>query len=658
MAIMNPSREIISKMKPAPTDGEAYLLDFLERNLDDSWEIYFQSSLNGAFPDVILMHPNHGALIIEVKDWHLSLYSEDPENHKNWICHTADQGDQLVRSPLEQAQTYKNLFFDHYARSLASEKAKNTNRYALITAAVFFYNASKQEIQQFISQSDKTNDYIILLGRDDLINIEQFRSAIGDNYLFDIPSKYFTEEICNELRTVLRPSQKSIQKLKDINWTKDQKRLYNSYPGKKQKIRGEAGCGKTLTLAHRAIEAYRKTHSPVLILTYNITLRHYIYDTINQLRRRDPVFVNQQGFMDNFEIIHYHLLEIVFCNRYDVPFDKKNVKFKSPEDENIYRNKKMREVFRAHKGLYKTILVDEIQDYEKDWVDNINELTASDVELVFFGDEEQNIYKRDEVSEGNIHHRCYTGLRGNWSRIHGSHRVEGDIGYLAQAFQKQFFRDYLDNEIEPAMDDLFHTKPYLSYHYYENDEFDVEIIHQSLIEIMKKKKLHYDDICMLSNKVELLRKVDQLLRQKEAYQTVTTFELEEEYQMIRNKIEFKYSSDIYNPIVRDELKNKLYPIRRTSKMRFWMESGKIKLATIHSYKGWGIHTEILILDGRSDRNGTTEDDLNTENLLTPSLVYTGITRAKTNLIIFNIGAKKYHKFFQEHISDNHYIDAE
>lgn len=82
MAIMNPSREIISKMKPAPTDGEAYLLDFLERSLDDSWEIYFQSSLNGAFPDVILMHPNHGALIIEVKDWHLSLYSEDPENHK------------------------------------------------------------------------------------------------------------------------------------------------------------------------------------------------------------------------------------------------------------------------------------------------------------------------------------------------------------------------------------------------------------------------------------------------------------------------------------------------------------------------------------------------------------------------------------------------
>ena len=57
-----------------PTEGEWYLLHFLASILDDRYEVYFQPHLCGSQPDVIIMLQGGGVLVIEVKDWSLSLY--------------------------------------------------------------------------------------------------------------------------------------------------------------------------------------------------------------------------------------------------------------------------------------------------------------------------------------------------------------------------------------------------------------------------------------------------------------------------------------------------------------------------------------------------------------------------------------------------------
>ena len=51
------------------------LLQTLVQNLDDSFEIYFQPFFNGDQPDIIVVRPKYGILIIEVKDWSLDSYS-------------------------------------------------------------------------------------------------------------------------------------------------------------------------------------------------------------------------------------------------------------------------------------------------------------------------------------------------------------------------------------------------------------------------------------------------------------------------------------------------------------------------------------------------------------------------------------------------------
>lgn len=80
MAILIPNLEAAKAAKQKPTEGEVFLLEFLSINFDKSVEVYFQPCFNGDRPDIVLISPKSGVIIIEVKDWNLDLYSVDEKN--------------------------------------------------------------------------------------------------------------------------------------------------------------------------------------------------------------------------------------------------------------------------------------------------------------------------------------------------------------------------------------------------------------------------------------------------------------------------------------------------------------------------------------------------------------------------------------------------
>ena len=82
MAIIYPSIETIKLLRQKPTEGELYLLKFIEETLDNTYEVFFQPFLNGDIPDIVIMRENSGVYIIEVKDWNLGSYRLTEE--KNW----------------------------------------------------------------------------------------------------------------------------------------------------------------------------------------------------------------------------------------------------------------------------------------------------------------------------------------------------------------------------------------------------------------------------------------------------------------------------------------------------------------------------------------------------------------------------------------------
>src|SRR6056297_220726 len=97
MAKIHPPIETIQKSRQKPTEGELYLLGALEKEFFTDADVYFQPYFNGERPDIVIVHKDRGVIIIEVKDWDLSLYYLD-ENNK-WHL---KQNDALLRSPFQQ----------------------------------------------------------------------------------------------------------------------------------------------------------------------------------------------------------------------------------------------------------------------------------------------------------------------------------------------------------------------------------------------------------------------------------------------------------------------------------------------------------------------------------------------------------------------------
>ena len=104
MAKFIPSIEKIQQLRVQPTEGEWYLLHFLENTLDDSFEVYFTPFLNGDRPDVIIMRKGGSVMIVEVKDWDLDLYEVDEKRHW-YLKHPKNEAEAHARlsSPVQQA---------------------------------------------------------------------------------------------------------------------------------------------------------------------------------------------------------------------------------------------------------------------------------------------------------------------------------------------------------------------------------------------------------------------------------------------------------------------------------------------------------------------------------------------------------------------------
>ena len=149
MAKINPDLEIIRRLRPAPTEGELHLLNFLNDNLSDDYEVYFQPFLNGDMPDIVIMRKGSGVFIIEVKDYNLDLYERGPSY---WKVKT-DQipnSSQKIPSPIQQVLRYKENLFNLHIEGLLDRKIKDFRHWGIVNCGLYFHKASTQQINDFV----------------------------------------------------------------------------------------------------------------------------------------------------------------------------------------------------------------------------------------------------------------------------------------------------------------------------------------------------------------------------------------------------------------------------------------------------------------------------------------------------------------------------
>ncbi len=287
MAKIYPDIQIIRSNRIKPEAGELYLLEFLYKYFDDSYEVFFQPFLNGDRPDIIIMRHGYGVMIIEVKDWSLKNYYLDEKRKWKLILN-----DSLLKSPLDQVLQYKNNLYNLHIENLLEKKIKNFKYWSLVTCAVYFHKASSLEISQFLINPFKNDqkycDFlkwnIDLLGYDN-ITLEYFSSVLRNRHIIsNFPSKLFDENLYESFSRYFQPTFHSKEEGVEIKFTEQQKRLANSTPNTEQRVKGVVGSGKTTVMAKRAVNAHIRHGERVLILCYNLTLKNYIHDKISKIR--------------------------------------------------------------------------------------------------------------------------------------------------------------------------------------------------------------------------------------------------------------------------------------------------------------------------------------------------------------------------------------
>lgn len=645
MAQIFPDIEVIKKSKQKPTEGELHLINHLISHFGDDVEIYAQSCFNGDRPDIVLMSPKLGVIIIEVKDWNLDLYEIDRKN--KW--HLKANGS-LVKSPFQQVYAYKKSFFDIHINGLLEKSIKNKAFYNIIKTYVYFHKGSKEAIDSLFSQhledartesrnhadafKSRAIDFAEYESKNEITAKRQgkFSRDMSISLHKENLSKIkfplngreatFDEGVYREFKRLLLPPFHYANEGRDLNYSAKQLRLTTSRAGDRTKICGLAGSGKTVVLAGRAVNAHKRHGERVLVLSFNITLTSYIHDKISAVRSDFP--------WSAFDISTYHRfitsalnnaeIEVIVPDHLNYDGPDKNVARNASVELDEYLEKKYYtnlNIFDDVKIGYKydTILIDEIQDYKPDWIKIIRaNFLEEKGEMILFGDEKQNIYKRSLDAERRS--KVVEGF-GSWEKLTKTFRYieQSPILPLIDAFQER----YLSQAYELDEDESFQLSltniGIQGYQIFDN--LDLARVAHQIISLAKAAEIHPNDITIVSSNDSILMELDYHIRNGEGHSERTLCSFPSKEATNHPKYSRHYRK-----------------ISTNKKKAFNLNSGVIKLTSTHSFKGFESPYVVLLVNAKDS----------------PEMVYTGLTRAKQNVLVFLDQDSPYIGFFESHLS--------
>ena len=95
---------------------------------------FFNPTWNGDRPDIILFREGCGVLVIEVKDWNLGHYNINRDG--KWVLRSNDQ---IIKSPIEQVERYKNNLMTMHIQNLFYDFIRNKKTFAVVSSCIFFF---------------------------------------------------------------------------------------------------------------------------------------------------------------------------------------------------------------------------------------------------------------------------------------------------------------------------------------------------------------------------------------------------------------------------------------------------------------------------------------------------------------------------------------
>lgn len=595
-----PSWEQLEQQNNPLTAGEKTLIKYLDTHLPkdpnwkkeqglknyNGWLIFAQPFLNGTRPDIIIFNPQVGLVIYEVKDWNLDNY----EWKKGEGLFVNDgRGSYPVKNPIDQVEHYKERLIGQLVPNIGEEIDKNEKNFGLIKTGVYFHKSKTETCREKLGAKIKDFRYFPFFGFDSLIE-NRLNEIVPDVKITN--SRFWNKNWNEDILFWLIPPFHSIEQGTILKLRGNQVKVAEPQSGH-YRIRGVAGSGKTQALAYRAGKLASQGYN-VLIISFNITLWHYVKDMI----ARSP-FAFSWG---QFTFTHFH----GFCKDRLNEFEKKWPKSNAVSTEEFFKTTVPNAVIEAIQDKqyqkYDAILIDEGQDYHYEWYSMLNKHFLSDRdEVLIVSDKRQNIFERElDWLDKRITKAGLEKFKEPYIDLAITFRLPKKVALMSNEFSEIF---ELNQELKVGK---IEDNPVLvhSHHIvWLNIKEDLwkDYVFNSFLRLKKEGYSPSDMVLLLPNH-KLGKEAIQLFREK--------------------NIEV-------NHVFEENTEARYHPHKKA----FWMGDSRLKMSTIHSFKGWELLNIVLFIPEKAPENNKKLD----------AIVYTALTRTRENLIILNAN-KRYENF--------------
>lgn len=604
--VIEPLRDQFASLRTPLTHGEAAVLEFFDRMLPQRWEIYVQPHLNGLRPDFVLLNPQVGIAVFEIKDWRTPLSAEVRRYRRD-------------DSPLDKVRVYKQAILSLYCPRLRVRAGENPKVAAVVTAGVITPNMATAEAISLLDPSrldlnggERQYPYYPIAGGDAL---DANNLAIVFPEARRASSCFMSEELAHDLRTWLVEPDFAKAQRQPLPLDNVQQRYVTSLVETQsgyRRVKGPAGSGKSVVLAARAawLTARKKD---VLVVTYNVTLWHYLRDLA--VRYPEP----GRSLVKNVTWDHFHqwcrrviCLEADMKDAYDAlwrNFCQGERDLIAEPDELGFSDEESAQLTHVLEAelptltaraieqakdlgtlsTYDAILIDEGQDFSGEWWNVLRQVLRPGGEMWLFADETQGLYGRSTAWTDAAMHG--TGFRGPWSRLEGSYRLPRSLVPTLDRFVQQFLASATsDPPTVPTTQLVFdHIEPITVVWWQINGADDVAAACVEAVMAMPgmadPAMLAFTDVTLLvSDNKTGLRCVRML--EERGIKVAHTF---------------------------DESKRR----QRDRKLGFFMGDGRVKATTIHSFKGWETRALVVHIPRAVDETSL-------------KAAYVGLTRVKAH----------------------------
>ena len=415
------------------------MIDLLDSHLDPLWEMYVQPHLNGLRPDLVLLNPDAGIAVFEIKDWDLSAMRYFITD--SGLRAKRDGKIFSVENPIAKIRLYKNEIFELYCPRLDTKAGR-----AVITAGLVFTRTPRQRVVALLDplrdeEMRKYPKYYPITGSDNL-------EASSLDRIFPerkrTKSNHMNPDKADDLRGWLRePAFSKEQRQRPIPLSRPQSNLATTRtPIGFRRIRGPAGSGKSVVVACRAAELAGQGSS-VLVVCFNITLLNYLRDlAVRHVAATSDI-------RKSVDFLNFHRWCKRICLMSD-PDSYRQIWSNQPDDHDP--QPKLDEVVELvlhlyQKGTYdlptyNAILVDEGQDFHPRWWEVLRQALKPGGEMILVADKTQDIYGTASNWTDAAMHGC--GFTGPWSELRESYRLPDPVIPFVRQFATRFLKGEVD----------------------------------------------------------------------------------------------------------------------------------------------------------------------------------------------------------------------